>query len=463
MAVLSALTVKLVATGLSVSLAGTYNSAYGFLQIFAILADFGLYAVSINELSRTQEKERVLGALLTIRVTLTVLSLGAAIVLAWLLPMWQGTPLPLAISIASLVPFLTLLAGVLRTVFQITYTMHTVFIAEVLQRLVTVLLMVWVLMDGLRGSTDPDTLMLFLWLGVAGSVALFLISFFGAVRRMRVRPSFVWGDIRPLLTRAMPYGVAFLCIALYRQFDLTMIAMLRDDFQLQNARYGFALRVAEMTYLVPTFLLNSTLPLLSTKLSDGQSVSSLLRKTFLTLLFLGLFSSIFAFFWARPLMQLFTDTVYLATNTAPGADTALMLLAPSMFLNMIVLFSFYTLLSTHKWRLMLVPMVIAVVLSVFLNITFIPAFGFIGSAVTLIVVHLLLACSLLPLSLRAAPFAMSVSDYLRLLGFGIGIALIAMLLVPLLTTTLSIIISGVVAIALVGSVALLLKLPQTLR
>jgi O-antigen/teichoic acid export membrane protein len=455
MAVLSAVTVKFVAIGLSQELAGVYNSAYGFLQLFAILADFGLYAVSINELSKTQKKEEVLGALLTIRVFLTALSLGAAVLIAWAIPIWHGTPLPLSISIAALVPVLTLLSGVLRTVFQVSYRMHIVFIAEVLQRLVTAVLMGVVIASGVRSSQNIDTLHLFLWLGVLGSLTLFLVSFVFALRSMRVRFVFAWSALRPLLLRALPYGAAFLCIALYRQFDLTMIALLRDDFQIQNAKYGFALRVAEMTYLVPTFLLNSALPVLSARILEKRDTQALLRSTFVTLLLLGLFSSIFAALWARPLMHLFTDTAYLASADNPGADTALLLLAPSMFLNMIVLFSFYLLLSRHRWQPMMVPMLVAVLLSIVMNLFLIPQYGFSGAAVTLGVVHLLLAGTLFPIARAALPFHFPLSDIARILGCGIGLALVAILLLPVLHTTVGTILGGIVAIILSGCVLFL--------
>ena len=59
MAVLSIVTSKFVAIGLSKEMAGFYNSAYGFLQIFAILADFGLYAVSVREVSKAEHKEKI--------------------------------------------------------------------------------------------------------------------------------------------------------------------------------------------------------------------------------------------------------------------------------------------------------------------------------------------------------------------------------------------------------------------
>jgi O-antigen/teichoic acid export membrane protein len=417
MAALSAVSVKFVALALSKELAGSYNSAYGYLQLFAILADFGLYAVSVREVSRATDKGKMLGALLVLRTIITVLSLGLGLAIAWSVPAWQGTPLRIGISIAALVPFFTLLAGVLRTTFQITFSMHLVFIAEVLQRVLTTSLMAVIIFLGVRGSTDPFLYELFLWIGAAGAFLLFILSFAFSIRLMPVRPCFDRVVLKRLLVTAAPYGVAFLCIALYRQFDLTMIAFLRPDFRILNAEYGFALRITEMTYLVPTFLLNSTLPLLSERHARGENTSGLLGKTLLLILVIGSTCALFSFFWSRPLMQLLTTDAYLSSPGDPGADTALKFLALPMFLNGLVLFSFYTLLTEHRWRPLVAAMIAAVVLSISLNLALIPSLGFIGAIRTSTVVHVFLAAVLLPFALRVLPASFPASYLVQWLLF----------------------------------------------
>src|SRR3990167_8146380 len=90
MAALSILTVKFVAMGLSKELFGNYNSAYGYLQLFGILADFGLYATAVREVSHAPEqssvhgkpnKEKVLGVLIVLRSMILILSLGSALLI----------------------------------------------------------------------------------------------------------------------------------------------------------------------------------------------------------------------------------------------------------------------------------------------------------------------------------------------------------------------------------------------
>lgn len=446
MALLSAISVKFVAMGLSKELAGAYNSAYGYLQLFAILADFGLYAVSVRELSTAKNPQRVLSALIILRSAITVLSLGSALVVAWMIPAWVGSPLRIGISIAALVPFFTLLAGVLRTIFQVRYKMHLVFIAEVAQRVLTAGLMGVIILRGARASTDVRVYEEFLSVGAAGAVLLFMLSVIFAVRRMRIRLTFDRELLMELLRKSMPYGVAFLCIALYRQFDLTMIALLRDDYAIQNAAYGFASRISEMSYLIPTFLLNSTLPILSEQHNRGFPTASLLGKTLLIILLLGSVSAMFSLFWARPIMRLLTTPMYLATPGHPGADTALQLLSAPMFLNGLVLFSFYALLTKYEWKSLVRRMLIAVVLSVSLNLMLIPTSGFVGAIHTSTIVHLMLAATLLPCALRVLPVVFPLSSAVRWIGFSAVLAFLLWLAAPLLTSLTSI----VIGLALAG-------------
>ncbi len=448
MALLSTISVKFVALGLSQELAGAYNSAYGYLQLFAILADFGLYAVSVREVSSSKHPEKILGALIVLRSIIATLSLLTAIIIAWLVPAWVGSPLRIGIAIASLVPFFTLLAGVLRTVFQVKYKMHLVFIAEVTQRILTAGLMAVIIFMGIRLSDDLRVYEYFLWVGSAGAILLFILSVIFAVRLMRIRLCFEKEILMRLLRKAMPYGVAFLCIALYRQFDLTMISLLRDDYQLQNAAYGFASRISEMTYLIPTFLLNSTLPVLAEKHDRGQDTSSLLGKTLLIILLLGSTAALFSLLWSTPIMRLLTTDAYLATADHAGADTALMMLSAPMFLNGLVLFSFYTLLTKHEWKSLVSRMVIAVVLSVGLNLYLVPLSGFVGAIETSTVVHLFLAATLLPVALRSLPASFPREYVYQCLLYSAVLALFLWLSAPLLTSTL-LTIAGVIGALLV--------------
>ena len=474
MAALSILTVKFVAMGLTKELAGNYNSAYGFLQLFGILADFGLYAVAVREVARAPEQSsvrgkpdgskqsEVLGALIVLRCAILVLSLATALLLVWIIPAWRGTPLPLAVTIASLVPFFTLMAGIVRTVFQVKYKMHYVFIAEVVQRIFTTAMIGSFIFLGVRGSNDLQILHMFLFIGGMGAFILFFMSLIYGNRLMRIRMHFDLEMLKRLLKAATPYGLAFLFMAFYRQFDITLIALLRDDFELQNAYYGFVLRMVEMGYLIPTFLLNSTLPILSERSANGGDTKSLLGKTFLIILILGSVSFLFSILWSRPLIQLLTTDAYLSTATRAGSDTALRLMSVPIFLNGIIAYSFYVLLTKHEWRKLVAMLLVGAVFSLGLNLWLIPQYGFQGAATVSIIVHCFLAAMLLPLALRTMPMHLPKEQWMRWGAFTSLLAGALWAYQPYLTNEFATVFALVSVTILMGVLGLLCGFRKTL-
>lgn len=462
MAALSILTVKFVAIGLTKELAGNYNSAYGYLQLFGILADFGLYAVAVREVSKAKDKSAVLGALIVLRTLILIASLALALALVWVLPQWRGTPLPLSVLIASLVPFFTLLAGIIRTVFQVSYKMHYVFIAEVTQRIITTSLIGTFIVLGVRGSSDLQHLHMMLFFGGVGAFILFLISFVYADRLMRVRLSFDTKLMKEMLKKAAPFGIAYLCVAFYRQFDITMIALLRDDFELQNAYYGFVVRMADMGFLLPTFLLNSTLPVLSELDEKGKDTSLLLGKTLMVILLIGITAALFSFLWPRPLIALLTTEQYLSTVAHAGSDTALKLMAVPFLLNGIVLYGFYVLLNKHAWQKLVSVLLGAAILSLILNYLLIPEYGFVGAAYTSIAVHLALAATLAPLAWKAMPAKLTLPMWKKICVYGLGLGLGLGLFRPVVVNELSTVIGLVAMTVLMAALAWSLSLHKDL-
>jgi PST family polysaccharide transporter len=447
---LGILSVKLVTLSLSKELVGNYQTAYGYLQIFGIIADFGLYAVSIQELSRARDRMALLRILFVLRGVVTILSLGAALLLAWIIPNFRGTPLPLGITIAAFVPFFTLLAGMFRTAFQVEFRMRSVFAAEIASRVTTLLLMIGAFLLGVQSSSAMSMYFLFLLFGSAGGLVLFSLSLFLSLRLPWVRSGLSqvfrpfsaldWQQFIRIARLALPYGFAFFATTIYRQTDITLIAFFRPDYELQNAYYGTMMRIAEVGFLLPTFLLNSALPALSISgvAEEGSdAVQARLRgNILLAILILGSVVFSFSFFWSRPIALLLTQKNYLSTALHPGADTALELLSFPMFLAGIVAYCFYLLLTMHYWRPLLVATSIAAAISVMLNIALIPLFGFVGAAIASIATHLLIATSLSALTLKYMKVYLPFAKFLSWLGFTISLSGLLILVAPSLISEL---------------------------
>jgi O-antigen/teichoic acid export membrane protein len=208
----------------------------------------------------------------------------------------------------------------------------------------------------------------------------------------------------------------------------------------------------DMAYLLPTFLLNSTLPMLSERDAQGEDTRALLGKTLLIVLIIGIISLLFAALWSRPLTDLLTTEAYLSQNGRAGSDTALLILSVPMFCNGLILFGFYSMLTKHAWRPLVASMCCGVVLALGMNIVLIPQWGFIGAATTSVVVHVALACLLLPQALRRLPARFPLRYWLQLgvftLLLGAMLAVLRPMLADGLATALALVGMGVVLVAL---------------
>ena len=68
----------------------------------------------------------------------------------------------------------------------------------------------------------------------------------------------------------------------------------------------------------------------------GDADRQLLPRVFLALLVFGTVAALVAGVWATPIMRLLTSEIYIGSEGAPGADSALVLLALPMFLNSLI-------------------------------------------------------------------------------------------------------------------------------
>jgi len=148
-----------------------------------------------------------------------------------------------------------------------------------------------------------------------------------------------------------------------------------------------------MAFLVPTFLLNSTLPLLQ-NLKTTKEQKILLGNTLMTLLTITGVCALGSFLWAKPLILLLTTPEYISTAFAPGSDTALQYLSATMVFNGIVLYGFYVLLSKKQWQSLVMILLFGAGLSLGCNIILIPTLGFMGATYTAFIVQAVLAVAI---------------------------------------------------------------------
>ena len=101
-ALVSVFIVKLITNFLSVGGYGEYVSIYEFLAFFGILADLGLFTIAVREMAKYEDRTNfILGNVLSLRTIMSMVAMSLAIGVAFLIPQYRETYLPIGVAIAS--------------------------------------------------------------------------------------------------------------------------------------------------------------------------------------------------------------------------------------------------------------------------------------------------------------------------------------------------------------------------
>jgi O-antigen/teichoic acid export membrane protein len=232
---------------------GSFALALALVQMLGVLADAGLSAVVVREISREPERTASLvGNALTVRLLLGLGVVALAALLALVLP--YSPDVRRAVVIAG-VPFLLGLASSsVAAVFQARLQMWRASVADVAGRLAAFVALVVVV------TADLGFLAVVATTAVGAAVAL-AVSL-ALVRELApVGPRTDRQEWRELVIAGVPIGVTLAVNEVYFRADTFILSLFRPFSEV--GLYTFAYRVYELLALFPAIVMTSIFPLLS--------------------------------------------------------------------------------------------------------------------------------------------------------------------------------------------------------
>ena len=232
---------------------GSFALALALVQMLGVLADAGLSAVVVREISREPKRTSVLvGNALTLRLLLGLGVVALAALLALVLP--YSPDVRRAVLIAG-VPFLLGLAtSSIAAVFQARLEMWRASVADVAGRLAAFVALVVVV------AADLGFLAVVASTAVGAAVAL-AVSL-ALVRGLApVGPRVERQAWRELVLAGVPIGVTLAVNEVYFRADTFILSLFRPFSEV--GLYTFAYRVYELLALFPAIVMTSIFPLLS--------------------------------------------------------------------------------------------------------------------------------------------------------------------------------------------------------
>ncbi len=210
-ALISIFLIKVLTSYLDVAGYGLYSKIYNYLSIFAVIADLGLYTITVRELTRYQDNAKMIakisGNILSLRTLSGILIIGLSLSIAPLLTGYNSPMALMGIAIVSLFTLAGLINSSLMSYLQAT--LHTEFslVANTCGKLLTfgMILLFSVFLFPRSTTTDIEVFTLVMLAGLAGNIVMTGLTWWYASKWQKIE--FAWDSeyIKHILRISLPY------------------------------------------------------------------------------------------------------------------------------------------------------------------------------------------------------------------------------------------------------------------
>ena len=428
---LSILVLKIISGYLGTSGYGDYTTIYQFLAFFGIIADFGIYTITVKEMSRNEDRIPViLGNVMGLRTFLAILAMLLAVATVFLVPRYADTLIPLGVLIATLATIITLLNGTISSVLQVHLKMQYATIGLVFGKIVSVAYMVWVayyaFTDNLVGGFYH-----LLWAGVIGNLVMFLITTYYVRRYCKITYKFDFAYWKKIFITSLPFGVALILNTIYFRLDVILMTFILPHSQTfvnpeteclktlcadtEIGLYGVAMRMLEMLVIIPIYFMNSVLPVMTRYIEEqSKKIRDLMQYSFDFLIATGLPILVGGFILAKPIIYFISDSEFVGGNVfTHGSDLAVRILMFAMLFSFVnALFGFTLVVLNKQVKLMYINAG-AVLFNLVSNFMVIPIWGFRGAALTSVFSEVIIMILAYWAAKKALGFHLSLKTFMR--------------------------------------------------
>ncbi len=392
--------VKLI-TAIGVSFYGQYVTAYEFLAFFGIIADMGLFAVAVREISQADHlssdlsskklklkkhsPEFILGNILSLRLILVLGVIFFAGISAQFIQQYSPD-LKLGIWITAISMGLTIVAGTLSSVLQARMKIQKFSSALVIGKIILAGLIFFVLKNT-EIFAKFNIFFVLLWAGVISNLIFLTLVWYAVSREIKIKLLWNIEFIKKTLRETLSYGLALVLQTLYLRIDMILISMILGiSFA---GIYGVATRVLEAILVLGVFFGQAMLPQISAQEKDADKSSVSLVWGMEKLLIFSLPIIIGVSFFSRDLVLLLSSNDFLSTATEIRSDKILQILIPTIFFAFFNQLFTFTLVAKNLQRKLVWINGLALVLNAILNLIFLQQYGIIAAAFSTIICEIL--------------------------------------------------------------------------
>jgi O-antigen/teichoic acid export membrane protein len=207
-AIISIVMIKVLTNYLDIAGYGLYSKIYNYLSIFAVIADLGLYTITVRELSAHADDKamirKISGNILSLRTISGVIIIFSSLFIATFLGGYDSPEALIGIGIAGLFTLAGLINSSLMSYLQATLQTEFSLIANTAGKLLTFGMIV-MFVTFFAGLAHTDKLTLVMLAGLAGNIFMTVLTWWYMSRYIPVRFAWDTAYIRHIIRISLPY------------------------------------------------------------------------------------------------------------------------------------------------------------------------------------------------------------------------------------------------------------------
>lgn len=344
---------------------GDYATVLAFFSFFVALTDLGLYSISTREISRPgADEEKIMSNIFTLRILSSLIILLLSPIIVMFFPYSQEVKY--AIIVVAGAYLFSSAYQILNGVFQKNLAMDRVAIAELLGRILQVVIVIVAVKLKLSFSWIIASMLFYM-------VFSFLLVHIWSRKFIRIRLRFDFPYWKSFLRQSYPIGIAAVITFIYFKIDTIMLSVMKSsaDVGIYNAAY----KVIENITFFPGMLVGLIFPIMAqTIFHDRQKFEDISNKTFKVFVITVVPMVIGTMFLSNGIIRII--------GGAGFNESALVLRILIFALAFIFFGNFFNviLLSGNLQKKLMVILAIAAVFNISANLFLIPRFSYLGAA-----------------------------------------------------------------------------------
>lgn len=386
-AIIAIFLISLLTNYLTVELYWLYSKVYNYIWIFVFLADLGLYAITIREITNNKEDSaKIIWNVMSLRLIFGILILFLATSIAYFLPGYNSSLALISIVIASIFTIFQLLNSSILALMQANMKIEFSAVSLIFAKLLN-LSLVWIIFYSLYPKElieNSNYFTPFLYIMSAWVVSVIsntILNYFYARKIVKIWFCFDFEYIKHLFKISLPYWLALFLSVVYFKIDIIILSLMEWPklWDLSIALYSLPMKIVEVLMVVWWFYMTSLLPSL-TKWFKEKDTKTIDKLTWISFKLLFAFWSLVFVLWVlfrEHLIEIIANSNYINTTHMFNSSDAFLVVFAVIVFNFLSLVFIYSLIASENQSKLLKINIIVTIFNIIWNIILIPKLSFI--------------------------------------------------------------------------------------